>query len=106
MTGSLPLPIPSPTSYPSPPPFPHPSPPPTQLLPARPPHPETSARLFHEPGVPALLLPVGPAARPAVREELGPPRLERAIGVVYRPETELQSHYFQAVLPIQFDEYV
>jgi hypothetical protein len=34
------------------------------------------------------------------------PRLERAIGVVYRPMTELQSHYFQAVLPAQFDEYV
>ncbi len=26
--------------------------------------------------------------------------------VVYRPETELESHYFQAVLPAQFDEYV
>ena len=33
-------------------------------------------------------------------------RLERAIGVVYRPDTELQSHYFQAVLPRQFDEWV
>ncbi len=33
-------------------------------------------------------------------------RLERAIGVIYRPETELQSHYFQASLPRQFDEYV
>jgi erythromycin esterase-like protein len=44
--------------------------------------------------------------REAVREELLPPRLERAIGVVYRPETELQSHYFQASLPRQFDEYV
>ena len=31
------------------------------------------------------------------------PRLERAIGVVYRPETERQSHYFHAVLPRQFD---
>ena len=41
-----------------------------------------------------------------MRDELRPPRLERAIGVVYRPETELQSHYFQAVLPAQFDEYV
>ena len=38
--------------------------------------------------------------------ELRDPRLERAIGVVYRPETELASHYFQAVLPAQFDEYV
>jgi protein-L-isoaspartate(D-aspartate) O-methyltransferase len=34
------------------------------------------------------------------------PRLERAIGVVYRPDTELESHYFQAILPAQFDEYV
>ncbi len=34
------------------------------------------------------------------------PQLERAIGVVYRPDTELQSHYFQAVLPLQFDEYI
>ena len=32
------------------------------------------------------------------------PRLERAIGVIYRPESELASHYFEAVLPLQFDE--
>ena len=31
------------------------------------------------------------------------PRLERAIGVIYRPDTERQSHYFQARLPEQFD---
>lgn len=31
------------------------------------------------------------------------PRLERAIGVIYRPHTERQSHYFQARLPEQFD---
>jgi erythromycin esterase-like protein len=42
----------------------------------------------------------------AVRDVLSEPRLERAIGVIYRPETELQSHYFQAVLPEQFDAYV
>ena len=34
------------------------------------------------------------------------PRFERAIGVIYRPETELASLYFQAVLPERFDEYV
>ena len=44
--------------------------------------------------------------RSAVRDELLVPRLERAIGVVYRPETEMASHYFQAVLPEQFDEYI
>jgi protein-L-isoaspartate(D-aspartate) O-methyltransferase len=38
--------------------------------------------------------------------ELRNPRLERAIGVIYRPETELASHYFQAVLPEQFDEFI
>ena len=44
--------------------------------------------------------------REELLDELLPPRLERAIGVIYRPETELASHYFQAVLPRQFDEYV
>jgi protein-L-isoaspartate(D-aspartate) O-methyltransferase len=41
-----------------------------------------------------------------LRAELLAPRLERAIGVIYRPETEILSHYFQAALPAQFDEYV
>ncbi|WP_417622483.1 erythromycin esterase family protein [Parasphingorhabdus sp.] len=34
------------------------------------------------------------------------PLLERAIGVVYRPETEFASHYFEAILADQFDAYV
>jgi erythromycin esterase-like protein/predicted phosphoribosyltransferase len=38
-----------------------------------------------------------------VSESLRAPRLERAIGVIYRPETERQSHYFWARLPDQFD---
>ena len=37
---------------------------------------------------------------------LGKERLERAIGVIYRPETEMASHYFRANLPQQFDEYI
>jgi hypothetical protein len=32
--------------------------------------------------------------------------LERAIGVIYRPETELLSHYFQAELSRQFDAWI
>jgi Erythromycin esterase len=36
-------------------------------------------------------------------ERLRSPRLERAIGVIYRPETERQSHYFSAQMPRQFD---
>ena len=44
--------------------------------------------------------------RPEVRGELESTRLERAIGVIYRPESELRSHYFEACLPRQFDEYI
>ena len=63
-------------------------------------------RIFHETGVPAFALHLRKPARRAVREDLASPRLERAIGVVYRPQTELQSHYFHASLPHQFDEYI
>ncbi|MGD8495558.1 MAG: protein-L-isoaspartate(D-aspartate) O-methyltransferase [Gemmatimonadales bacterium] len=72
----------------------------------RPAHERSYERLFHETGIEAGLLHLRDPARDEVREELGPARLERAIGVIYRPETELQSHYFQASLPWQFDEYV
>lgn len=40
---------------------------------------------------------------PAVADALRGPRLQRAIGVIYRPETERQSHYFESDLPRQFD---
>ncbi len=79
---------------------------PMRVMQVRPSHPESYERLFHDSGRAACMLPLGAAARPAVREELESPRLERAIGVIYRPESELQSHYFQAVLPLQFDEYI
>jgi erythromycin esterase-like protein len=42
----------------------------------------------------------------ALREAWAQPLLERAIGVVYRPGTERTSHYFEAVLPEQFDAFV
>jgi protein-L-isoaspartate(D-aspartate) O-methyltransferase len=67
---------------------------------------ESYERLCHEAGVPRFLLPLRPPAAQGGGRELSNPRLERAIGVIYRPETELQSHYFQAILPRQFDEYV
>ena len=86
----------------------------------RPAHERSYEHLCHESGEGRFLLPLrpprppgggdGPPAAPGsslrdrVRRELMDPRLERAIGVIYRPETELQSHYFQAVLPRQFDE--
>lgn len=39
----------------------------------------------------------------ALREALKDQRLERFIGVIYRPDTERQSHYSFTVLPEQFD---
>ena len=45
-------------------------------------------------------------ARRALREALAAPLLERAIGVVYRPDTERWSHYFRARVADQFDAVV
>jgi protein-L-isoaspartate(D-aspartate) O-methyltransferase len=72
----------------------------------RPAHPESYERLFHQTGVEAGILHLREPVRSEVRGELEAPRLERAIGVIYRPDSELQSHYFQALLPHQFDEYI
>jgi erythromycin esterase-like protein len=55
--------------------------------------------LLHAVGQPRLLLLLGDAAPAALHE----PRLQRAIGVIYRPETERLSHYFHARLARQFD---
>lgn len=63
-------------------------------------------RLFHQTGLERFILPLRQPGSQRVAEGLASPRLERAIGVIYRPETERQSHYFDAVLPRQFDEYI
>ena len=68
-------------------------------------HEESYEFLCHETGVDKFLLALRHADA-GLRQELMSSRLERAIGVIYRPETELASHYFHAVLPRQFDEYV
>jgi protein-L-isoaspartate(D-aspartate) O-methyltransferase len=76
---------------------------PMEVKAIRPSHARSYEAVCHESGIPSFLLPLrGPAE---LRSELEEPRLERAIGVIYRPETELASHYFEAVLPRQFDEY-
>jgi erythromycin esterase-like protein len=56
--------------------------------------------LFHSTGLGDFLLPL---RRESVRDVLRTPMLERAIGVIYRPETERMSHYFEARLADQFD---
>ena len=79
---------------------------PMRRMRVRPAHPESYERLFHDAGIAAGLVHLRDPVRDELRAELMEPRLQRAIGVVYRPDTELESHYFQAVLPLQFDEYV
>jgi erythromycin esterase-like protein len=76
---------------------------PMEIKRVRPSHPESWEHLSHRAGLPAFLLGLGGAE---VREALARPRLERAIGVIYCPESELASHYFEADLPRQFDEWV
>ena len=67
----------------------------------RPSLPESYERLFHETGIPNFWLDCH--AGPEVEQILKRPRLERAIGVIYRPDTERQSHYLHSSLPGQFD---
>ena len=62
--------------------------------------------LCHEAGIPRFLLDLGAEANEPVIRRLADPLLERFIGVIYRPDTELMSHYSQASLPHQFDAYV
>ena len=63
-------------------------------------------KLFHEVGLPGFLLGLRELAPRSLRVGLSKEHLQRAIGVIYRPESELASHYFSATLPKQFDEYV
>jgi len=73
------------------------------VLPARE---DSWERLFRDTGSACSLTDWRPHARRDLREALSTPRLERAIGVVYRPDTEFLSHYFKAVLAEQFDAFV
>ncbi len=71
----------------------------------RPAHEESYEALFRDSAVPCSYLDVAAESDRDLGHSLLRPRLERAIGVIYRPETELLSHYFEASLPKQFDRY-
>jgi protein-L-isoaspartate(D-aspartate) O-methyltransferase len=73
------------------------------VLPSRP---GSYEKMFHEVGLPGFLLGLRHLKSMSLRTALAKERLQRAIGVIYRPETELASHYFSASLPRQFDEYI
>uniref|UniRef100_B8HJQ5 Erythromycin esterase n=1 Tax=Cyanothece sp. (strain PCC 7425 / ATCC 29141) TaxID=395961 RepID=B8HJQ5_CYAP4 len=74
---------------------------PAQLKIVRPALPGSYEALFHDTGLAQFMLNL--RQKNAAVEGLLERRLERAIGVIYRPETERHSHYFYACLPQQFD---
>jgi erythromycin esterase-like protein len=64
----------------------------------RPALPGSYERHFHGAELSQFFLPLSTSS-----DGLRAPRLERAIGVIYRPHTERTSHWFHARLPDQFD---
>jgi erythromycin esterase-like protein len=73
---------------------------PTERKRVRSARPDSHEAMLHAAGIRQFWLPTSDLA---IDEELAGTRLERAIGVIYRPDTELQSHYFEADLIQQFD---
>jgi erythromycin esterase-like protein len=67
----------------------------------RPALPHSYEQLFHQTGIANYLIVLRNDR--SLSEALRPSRLQRAIGVIYQPTTERQSHYFHASLPEQFD---
>lgn len=79
---------------------------PMKVKTVRPAHPESYEYLCRDAGIRRFLLDLRQGQHQELRSALMLARLERAIGVIYRPETELASHYFDAHLSAQFDGYV
>jgi len=77
---------------------------PMEIRKVRPSHEESVERCFHLAGKPRALLDF--ARHADLSDALALPRRERFIGVIYRPETELPSHYAEASLSKQFDAFV
>lgn len=79
---------------------------PMEVKTVRPALPNSYEQLCHATGLARFMLGMRGRSDLCGPTTLGKQRLERAIGVIYRPETELASHYFRASLPQQFDEYI
>ena len=78
-----------------------------EIMKVNPSIPESYENLCHKSQIPSFTLPLKEKdSGNKIRNLLSTPKLERAIGVLYRPKTERMSHYFHAVLPSQFDEYI
>ncbi len=72
----------------------------------RPSLPGSQERLSHDTGLPRFLVDLREGVHDSLRQAWMEERLERFIGVIYRPETERWSHYALAILPKQFDGWV
>ena len=79
---------------------------PMEVKTVNPARPGSHESLAHATGLPRFLLDLRAGRNEALRAGLAEPRLERFVGVVYRPETERWGHYAEARLPKQFDAYV
>ena len=73
------------------------------VLPSRP---DSYEALCHDTGINRFLVDLRPGHNEPLRGDLSEPRLERYIGVVYRPDAERMSHYSHACLPEQYDGFV
>jgi protein-L-isoaspartate(D-aspartate) O-methyltransferase len=74
-----------------------------QVYRVNPSQPDSYERLCHDSGVARFLLDL--RRDTPLRHALTEPRLERYIGVIYRPETEVHSHYAESSLALQFDAF-
>lgn len=74
---------------------------PGEVMHVRPALPNSWEAAFHQAGPERFLLML--RDQPQLAQDLAAPMLERAIGVIYLPESERRSHYFSAHLPAQFD---
>ena len=80
---------------------------PMQIKTVRPSLPDSYERVAHDSGLQRFLLDLREGeVRGEIKEALMAPKLERFIGVIYRPDTERWSHYSECILPKQFDAYV
>jgi len=77
---------------------------PAEVKTVRPSHPGSIERLCHDSGPSSFLLDM--STDPGLMEALATPRLQRFIGVIYRPESELLSHYMQTAVSRQYDGWI
>jgi erythromycin esterase-like protein len=79
---------------------------PAEVKTVRPSRSDSYEGVCHETGIGRFLVDLRPGHNESLRQALREPRLERYIGVIYRPESERMSHYASANLADQYDGFV